>query len=77
MELTAMATPRPVTCWTSCCRSRKTPTLALGRPPRAPWAQGQALDQGRDRARAATAAAPQPVELLVAEQVSGRDLCNY
>lgn len=71
MELTAMVTPHPATCWTSCCRSRRTPTPALDQPPLAPWAQDQALDQVQDLAQdQARAVVHQLVELLAAEQVS-------
>lgn len=45
-------TRRPATCWTSCCRSRRTPTPAPGQPRLAPW--GPAWGPAPTR--------PQPVE---------------
>lgn len=71
MGLTVMVTPHPATCWTSFCRSRRTPTLALDQPPLAPWVQDQALVQVQDQAPVAMAVVPQLAELLAAEQVSG------
>lgn len=71
MGLTAMVTPHPATCWTSCCRSRRTPTPAPDQPPLAPWAQDRAPDQAPDRAQdQAQGVVHQLVELLAAEQVS-------
>lgn len=64
-------TPRPATCWTSCCRSRRTLTQAQDLPPQAPRARDRArvqvLDLGQDRDQAVER---QRVELLAAEQVS-------
>lgn len=65
--LTATATHLRVTCSTSCCKSRKTRTLAPDLPPLAPRAQDLGLDLARDQAQAV---AHQLVELLAAEQVS-------
>lgn len=69
-----MVTPRLATCWTSYCRSRRTPILALDLQLLAPWAQDraqdQALDQDQDQDRG-QAVVHQLVELLVVEQVSG------
>lgn len=69
MGLRVTETPHPATCWTSCYRSRRTPTLGPDQPPLAPWAQGQAPDQAQDWAQAATAVV-HLVERLAAEQVS-------
>lgn len=63
-----MVTHHPVTCWTSCCRSRRTHTLGLDQPPLALWALGQ--DRDRDRDQDVTAVGLQRVEPLAAEQVS-------
>lgn len=68
MGLKVTVTPHPATCWTSCCRSRRTPTPGQDQPPLAPWAQGQALDQAQDWDQAATAVVHQLVERLAAEQ---------
>lgn len=69
--LTVTVTPHPATCWTSCCRSRRTLTQAQDLPPQAPWARDralvQALDLAQDRDQAVEC---QQVELLAAEQVS-------
>lgn len=62
----------PVTSWIFCCRSRRTLTPAQDQLPLAPWARGRALDQVQDQVQAAMAVVPQQVELLAAEQVSGR-----
>lgn len=59
---TVTGTPHPVTSWTSCCRNRRTPTLAPDRPPLALWALAPAL--------AAMAAKPLPAKHPAAEQVS-------
>lgn len=64
-------TPRPATCWTSCCRSRRILTQAQDLPPQAPWAQDRArvqvLDRAQDRDQAVEC---RRVELLAAERVS-------
>ncbi len=71
MGLTAMVTPHPATCWTSCCRNRRTPTPAPDQLPLAPWAQDRAQDRDQDRDQdRAQGVAHQLVELLAAEQVS-------
>lgn len=70
MVLTVMGTPHPATCWTSSCRNKRTPTLARDQPLPAPWVQGRALDRAQGQVQAATAVAPQLVELQEAEQVS-------
>lgn len=71
MALTVMVTPHPATCWTSCCRNRRTRTLAPDQPLQARWdldqGQVQALDLAQDQAQAVV---HQLVELRAAEQVS-------
>lgn len=69
--LTVTVTLRPATCWTSCCRSRRTLTQAQDLPPQAPWAQDRAQVQVLDRAQDQDQAVERRrVELLAAEQVS-------
>lgn len=70
-----MGTLHRVICWTSFCKSRKTPTL----PHLAQWVQGQGLDQDQVRDQGQVqAVVHQQVELQVAEQVgTSTILCPY
>lgn len=71
MVHTVMATPHLVICWTSFCKSRKTPTLAPDLPPLALWVLAQGLDRVQDRDQDQVQAVEhQQVELQVAEEVS-------